>query len=155
MSTEITPGTDAGRRRRKRRPVYVAAAAVCVIAVGALLFMGLRGNIVYFKTVSEAVAERESLGTDRFRIAGAVVPGTVAQTSNGVRFDVTDGDETVTVRHTGDPPDLFKDGAPVLSEGRFGPGEVFVSDRILIKHGASYEPPAVETEKSEGRSDGT
>jgi len=146
----VTTDTNAGAR--KRRPIYLVAAAVCVIAVGALLFMGLRGNIIYFKTVSEAVGERESLGSDRFRLAGAVVPGSVEQTANGVRFDVTDGDETVTIRHAGDPPDLFKAGAPVLCEGHWGRGAVFDSDRILIKHGASYEPPEVELDEPEGRS---
>ena len=60
-------------------------------------FLGLRGNIVYFRTVSEAVKSRQSEGTHRFRLAGAVVTGSIAQTARGVRFDVTDGKQTVTV----------------------------------------------------------
>jgi cytochrome c-type biogenesis protein CcmE len=126
--------------------VYVVAAVVCVAAVGALVFMGLRGNIVYYKTVSEAVAERSGQGTDRFRLAGAVVPGSVRETSRGVRFAVTDGTESVTVEHRGDPPDLFKPRVPVLCEGRWGRGLTFTSDRILIKHGSEYRPPKVETD---------
>jgi len=125
----------------------VIAAVLCVAAVGALLILGLRGNIVYFRTVSEAVHNRAHEGAHRFRLAGAVVPGTISATRDGVRFSVTDGKDTVVVDHTGDPPDLFKNGAPVVCEGRWGSGLTFDSDRILIKHGSEYKPPKVNTSK--------
>jgi cytochrome c-type biogenesis protein CcmE len=130
--------------RKPRRLRYVVAAGLCVVAVGALLFLGLRGNIVYFRTVSEAVRSRQSEGTHRFRLAGAVVPGSIAQTARGVRFEITDGKKTVTVEHAGDPPDLFKPKVPVVCEGRWGRDLTFDSDRILIKHGSKYEPPKVK-----------
>ena len=63
---------------------------------------------------------------------------------------MTDGKNTVTVRHDGDTPALFKNGAPVVCEGHWASksgAAVFVSDRILIKHGASYTPPKVDTKK--------
>jgi cytochrome c-type biogenesis protein CcmE len=146
--------TEAPRRARSRRPVYVVAAVVCVVAVGALVFMGLRGNIVYYRTVSEAVSERASRGTDRFRLAGAVVPGSVEETAEGVRFAVTDGRETVRVVHRGDPPDLFRPRVPVLCEGRWARGLTFSSDRILIKHGNQYRPPKVDADEAPGRPGG-
>jgi cytochrome c-type biogenesis protein CcmE len=130
--------------RKPRRLRYIVAVVLCVVAIAALLFLGLRGNIVYFRTVSEAVKTRTTEGTHRFRLAGAVVPGTVAETARGVRFDLTDGKKTVSVDHVGDPPDLFKPGAPVVCEGRWGRGLTFDSDRILIKHGSEYTPPKVK-----------
>jgi cytochrome c-type biogenesis protein CcmE len=142
----VPVNTEAPRRASSRRPVYIVAAAVCVLAIGALVFMGLRGNIIYYKTVSEAVAERSAQGANRFRLAGAVVPGSVEQTAKGVRFAVTDGSESVTVEHRGDPPDLFEARVPVLCEGRWGRGLTFTSDRILIKHGSEYRPPKVTTD---------
>jgi cytochrome c-type biogenesis protein CcmE len=138
-------------RRRSRRLRYWVAAALCVTAVGALLVGGLSRNLVYFRTVSEAVKARESTGTHRFRIAGAVQPGTVQQTAKGVRFVLTDGKAQAEIDHTGDPPQLFKDGAPVVCEGRWGRGLVFDSDRILIKHGASYTPPKVSLTPARGQ----
>ena len=65
-----------------------------------------------------------------------------------MRFDVTDGKRTVAVVHHGDRPVLFKNGAPVLCEGRWAAvtsGAPFDSDRILIKHGSEYKPPKVDT----------
>ena len=133
-----------------RKTRYIVALATCavVVIVAVALVIVLSENVVYYRTVSEAVRERTELGTDRFRIAGAVVPGSIHETSKGVRFKVTDGTRTVRVVHDGDPPDLFKAKAPVLCEGRWGRALTFDSDRILIKHGAEYQAPKVDTEKA-------
>jgi cytochrome c-type biogenesis protein CcmE len=136
--------------RRPRRLRYGIAAVLCVGAVGALLVGGLSRNLVYFRTVSEAVKARDNTGNHRFRIAGAVDPGSVRPTAKGVRFVLTDGKAKAEIEHTGDPPQLFKDGAPVVCEGRWGHGLVFDSDRIMIKHGASYTPPKVNLSPSSG-----
>ena len=143
-------------RARKLRTRYIVAISGCVLAVVAIIVLAvvLSENVVYFRTVTEAVHDRNSDGTSRFRIAGAVVPGTVTSIhgGHGVRFDLTDGKHTVLVDHTGDPPQLFKPGAPVVCEGRWAkaddPRAAFLSDRILIRHGASYTPPKVNTKKA-------
>ncbi len=119
-------------------------AGVCLAAVAWLLAVALTSNIEYFRTASEAVANRGHDGTSTFRLAGAVVPGSVHAVSGGVDFEVTDGHATVDVHHLGDPPNLFKPGAPVVVEGHWS-HLVFNSDRILIKHGAQYQPPQVTT----------
>ncbi len=141
-------------RSRKLRTRYIVAIGGCVLAIVAIIVLAvvLSENVVYFRTVSEAVHDRASTGTSRFRIAGAVVPGTVVATEDGVRFNLTDGKKTVRVVHTGDPPQLFKPGAPVVCEGHWAradaPSVAFLSDRILIRHGASYTPPKVDTKKA-------
>lgn len=122
-------------------------AAVCAGAVAWLLGVGLTSNIQYFRTASEAVAHRSDDGSHTFRLAGAVVPGTVHQVAGGVDFDVTDGRATVVVHHAGDPPELFKPGAPVVVEGHWSHA-FFDSDRILIKHGAQYAPPRVDATRA-------
>jgi cytochrome c-type biogenesis protein CcmE len=139
-------------RRSRNRTRYFVALACCVAAVVAIVVLAvvLSKNVVYFRTVSEAVHNRADEGTSRFRLAGAVVDGSVHETTRGVRFEVTDGKNTVSVRHIGDPPDLFKEGAPVVCEGHWASTSEtapFASDRILIKHGADYEPPEVDTSK--------
>jgi cytochrome c-type biogenesis protein CcmE len=151
--TEETPPTPAptSRRTRKLRTRYIVAIGGCVGAIVAIIVLAvvLSENVVFFRTVTEAVQDRSSQGTSRFRIAGAVVPGTIVETKTGVRFRITDGKHTVTVDHSGDPPDLFKPGAPVVCEGHWAKADVasaaFDSDRILIRHGADYTPPKVNT----------
>ncbi len=130
----------------KRKPRYLVAALICgaTVVIAVALVVVLSQNVVFYRTVSEAVHDRKSQGSDRFRLAGAVVPGSVRPTNAGVDFQVTDGTDTVNVVHKGDPPELFKPRAPVLCEGRWGSGLTFDSDRILIRHGAKYSPPKVD-----------
>ena len=137
MSTRTSTTTVTRTRKRARTIVPVA---MCVAAIASLLVGGLAKNVVYFRTVSEAVESRAADGTDRLRIAGAVVPGSVSSGDDGIVFELTDGVASVRVHHRGDPPELFEDGAPVLSEGHWS-GNEFTSDRIMIKHGSEYAPP--------------
>jgi cytochrome c-type biogenesis protein CcmE len=139
--------------RRAKRSRYIVAVGGCLLAVVAVVVLTvvLSENVVYFKTVSEAVKDRKGQGTDRFRLAGAVVPGSIVETRDGVRFSVTDGKQTVAVVHRGDPPELFKKNAPVVCEGRWAAvtaGAPFDSDRIMIKHGSDYAPPKVDTKNA-------
>ena len=153
-TTQAAPEPVPAPPPRRMRPRYVVAVAGCVVAVLAIIVLAvvLSENVVYFRTVTEAVHDRADAGTSRFRIAGAVVPGTIVATADGVRFDITDGKHTVKIDHTGDPPDLFKPKAPVVCEGHWAkaddPSAAFLSDRILIRHGADYTPPKVDTNKA-------
>ncbi len=142
------PGRTPARSRTRRRAIV--AASICGVAIIAIIVLAvvLSENVVFFRTASEAVAHRSSEQGDRLRIAGAVVPGTVAETRQGVRFEITDGKTTVPIVHRGDPPGLFKEGAPVVCEGHWSKGAAFDSDRILIKHGSEYNPPKVTTTKA-------
>lgn len=142
--------------RKKGR--YIAAATVCglVVVVAIVLVVVLADNVVYFRSVSEAVADRENQGSDRFRIAGEVVLTSYSEQGTRTKFDITDGKKTVTVVNSGDVPSIFKRNLkkkqeiPVLCEGRWGKGLTFESERILIKHGADYKPPEVDAEGTKG-----
>lgn len=133
--------------KRTRTLGLLAVITLCIIA---LVYVGIKGNVIYYYKVSEAVKKADSQGQGRFRIAGAVVNKSVSTNGETTTFSVTDGDATVKVIHRGDPPDLFKDGAPVVAEGHWAKGKLgktFDSDRIMIKHGNEYTPPKVEQKK--------
>lgn len=155
MTTVESPPSAAPppKPRPRRKGRYLAAVGGCVVAVVAIIVLAvvLSENVVYFRTVTEAVQNRESQGTSRFRLAGGVVQDSIDTTRSGVTFRVTDGRNTVTVHHAGDTPALFKNGAPVVVEGHWASkaeDAPFDSDRILIKHGADYTPPKVDTKKA-------
>jgi len=114
---------------------------VLVAIVGALAFVAVKAlgeASLFFLNADEAVEQRGDLGTDRFRLQGTVVDGTVDETDDGVAFDVEFNDVDVAVVHEGDPPELFQPDIPVVLEGNWE-GEVFASDRILVKHTSEYE----------------
>jgi cytochrome c-type biogenesis protein CcmE len=121
-----------------KRRVYVAT-AVIVGAMGWLLWQGLGNATVFFKTADEAVAQRASLGTRRFRIEGTVVAGTVHRTGTDVSFTIANNGVSVPIVSAHSPPELFQDGIPVVLEGHFAAsGPVYLSDLIIVKHTASY-----------------
>ena len=144
--TEQPPVPPVVARPKPKRLRYLVAGGLCAAAVLFLVVGGLSRNIIYFRTVSEAVKERPAEGTHRFRLMGAVVEGSRSELTDGVAFSVTDGIQRVNVVHHGDPGELFKDGIPVVCEGHWD-GDVFESDRIMIKHGAEYRPPPVDASK--------
>jgi cytochrome c-type biogenesis protein CcmE len=118
-----------------------ARVALCLAAVAAaliVLFVNLGHATQFFRTADQAVADRTHLGHRRFRIEGTVVDGSVHQTGQLVAFAIESKSVKVDVLHTGDPPQLFKPGLPVVLEGRFD-GDHFASDRILVKHSESYK----------------
>ena len=133
--------------RRRRAYIAIGCCLAAVVAIVVLAFV-LSENVVYFRTVSEAVRDRSSQGDARFRLAGQVVKGTVKDTRDGVHFELTDGKATAEVVHRGDIPQLFKENVPVVCEGHWGKGKAFDSDRILIRHGNDYTPPKVDTSKA-------
>ncbi|MDQ2678105.1 MAG: cytochrome c maturation protein CcmE [Actinomycetota bacterium] len=138
---DVTPRTgehhdsDAGGGRRR---LAIAGVVVLVAALGVVLFNGLTDASTFYYNVDEAVAQRDDLGTDRFRMQGNVIDGTISETDNGVAFVIAFGDTELNVEHRGDPPELFDAEIPVIIEGAFD-GDEFRSDKILIKHDSTYE----------------
>lgn len=112
------------------------ASAVILAALGFLVFQGLGNATVFFKTADEAVRDKASLGERRFRVEGVVVDTPVTQ-PDGVHFQIENDAVRVNVVHQGDPPELFKKGIPVVLEGHWR-GDVYDSDRIMVKHTESY-----------------
>ena len=105
------------------------------------------------KFVTEVMEAGGSAHEEAATIARRLVDAnlvSVHDTAEGIDFKVTDGNKTVTVDHRGDKPELFKNGAPVVCEGRWAKsgGFVFDSDRIMIKHGSDYTPPKVDTKRA-------
>jgi cytochrome c-type biogenesis protein CcmE len=143
---DTTPTDESGfdatprvRSPRGGRTVAVTIALVAVVAALVMIAINLLGDAsLFFLNADEAVAQRDDLGEDRFRMQGTVVPGTVDERDGGVRFQVAFNDVTADVNHRGDPPELFQPDIPVVLEGNWD-GEVFASDRILVRHSSEYE----------------
>jgi cytochrome c-type biogenesis protein CcmE len=135
-SGELPPLRPRGARRRW---IALAGIGVVIVALGFVVIKGLGEATVYFRNADEAVRERDELGDRRFRLQGTVVDDAVT-TERGVTFDVTFNDVDVVVHHAGDPPEMFRPGQSVVLEGHWdASGDFFDSDRMLIRHDATYE----------------
>lgn len=119
--------------RRYWRFLVPAGLLVVVLVV---LLINLSSSLVYFITPTELIAADDD-DTERRRLGGQVVSGSVTEEVEGVRFEVTDGRETVIVRHAGAPQQLFQEGIGVVVEGTWD-GSEFHSDVMLVKHDEQY-----------------
>jgi cytochrome c-type biogenesis protein CcmE len=142
---ELTPRTSeadsaASKPRKRRSPLAYGTLAAVLIGLGVVVYQGLTSASLYFYNADEAVEQRADLGERRFRLQGSVQGGTIDESAAGLTFSVVYDGVEVDVRHDGSPPELFEPGIPVVLEGRWSAtGDVFDSDRILVKHSEEYE----------------
>lgn len=139
---ESTPAEGPATGRRRRRNLPAIALLVAVVAVGGFVVVKALGSATtFYRNVDEAVAQRDSLGSKRFRLQGTVVPGTIAQTGEGVTFEVAYNGVALNVRHVGDPPEMFKESEAVLLEGHYDATDPtrFDSDLMIVKHSNVYK----------------
>jgi cytochrome c-type biogenesis protein CcmE len=140
LTPRTAPAVAGGDPGGGRRVAVLAVLGLLVVALGFMAYRGLSDATVFFRNADEAVAERDSLGTRRFRMQGTVVDGSVRTEETAVRFTIGYGGVRVDVRHEGDPPELFQPGIPVVLEGHWSESDPwFESDRILVKHSENYE----------------
>ncbi|MCX7342961.1 MAG: cytochrome c maturation protein CcmE [Proteobacteria bacterium] len=108
---------------------------LCLFLAGAL-----RENIVFFKTPTE-LSNMEN-NTQKLRLGGLVVTGSIKTTNNCHQFQVTDQINTVTVKYKGRFPDLFREGQGVVAVGTYDASKkLFMANQLLAKHDQYYRPP--------------
>ena len=113
---------------------FVLPAALIAVVIGVLV-VTLQSNLVFFNTPTELIDGGPI--TDRVRLGGQVVEGSVTSSDDAVEFAVTDGRQVVQVVHAGAPQQLFREGVGVVVEGTWD-GTRFSSDSMLVKHDEQY-----------------
>jgi cytochrome c-type biogenesis protein CcmE len=136
-----------------RKARFAVAACLLTGAVGYLMYSGVRQTAVYYLTINEFLAKKESLVNEGIRVAGRVEVGSVTRkmTSSGEDLNFrlgdfkTDGAEssegTVPVHFTGVTPDMFKSagGSDVIVEGKYRDGMIHAQS-VLTSCPSKYEP---------------
>jgi cytochrome c-type biogenesis protein CcmE len=118
-----------------------------VILVGAMAVSNLKfsDNVVYFYTPQEAFAKAAEIDDKTIKVGGMVKTGTVDWRPDelALNFIMTDMQGIdIAVSHKGTPPDMFKENAGVVVEGRIeADGKKMVSQRLMVKHSEEYKTP--------------
>ncbi|MDN5870401.1 MAG: cytochrome c maturation protein CcmE [Nitrococcus sp.] len=130
---------------RRKRLVLVGLLVAGVGGAAALALTAFQQNLLYFFSPSQ-VAAGEAPPDYPFRLGGLVAAETVEREPGtlSIRFDVTDGSQTIPVTYTGVLPDLFREGQGVVVHGQLGAGGIFHADQVLAKHDEEYMPPEVK-----------
>lgn len=129
-------------RKQRRLTLIGAGLGVLGLAAGLVLY-ALNDAIVFFNSPTDVVEKHVAPGS-RIRLGGLVKPGSLTRGDNlAVRFEVTDGNQTVPVSYTGILPDLFREGQGVVTEGALDTAGTFRADSVLAKHDETYMPKEV------------
>ncbi|MBP1684131.1 MAG: cytochrome c-type biosis protein CycJ [Deltaproteobacteria bacterium] len=134
-----------------RKARFGVAALLLSGAVGYLMYSGVRQTAVYYLTISEFLARKDSLANEGVRVAGRVELGSVTKqmTPAGEELNFrlgdfqTEGssDGTVAVHFIGVTPDMFKaaGGSDVIVEGKYRDGMIHAQS-VLTSCPSKYEP---------------
>ena len=130
---------------RRYRLLAVAALGGALVLLGVLFVGNINGNLVYFLTPDEAVAQRADFEDGRrFQIGGLVQEGSVESGADGLRFvvvsDTGPDAAAVPVAYEGSPAQLFRAGIGVVLEGAWD-GGTFDADTMIVKHDENYRAP--------------
>ena len=130
---------------RRKLHHWLIGVAIIVSAIVSMAFMSLGENLVYFYTPAEAYAKANSLAGQTIKVGGMVKPGSVEWKPEQLSLAFTVSDmkgRDIGVRHTGTPPDMFKEGQGVVVEGRItADGSNMASRNLMVKHSEEYTKP--------------
>ncbi|HRJ68533.1 MAG TPA: cytochrome c maturation protein CcmE [Beijerinckiaceae bacterium] len=129
--------------RKQRRITLIASAGAILALAVALILTALKDRIVFFRSPTE-VQQMAIKPGQRFRLGGLVENASVERAvGQRISFRVTDGNASITVRHVGILPDLFREGQGVVCEGVLHADGSFLADTVLAKHDENYMPREV------------
>jgi cytochrome c-type biogenesis protein CcmE len=137
----------------RQRRLWMVVGIIGGVAIATGLALKAIDNSIGFRSPTD-VLEQHIAVDKRFQLGGMVAPGSVQRTPGSleVRFTVTDFHHQVPVRYEKVLPDLFKENAGVVANGRLDARGVFVADEVLAKHDENYMPPAVGEALKKGES---
>jgi len=127
--------------KRQNRMILVA---LLVAGTSLAAYLGLKAfneNLLYFFSPTDVVNGKAPSGKS-FRLGGLVANGSVKREGIKVTFDVTDNQNTFTVKYEGILPDLFREGQGIITTGSLKNG-TFMATEVLAKHDENYMPPEV------------
>ncbi len=129
---------------RKKRLLWVVAAAGVLGIISIFVVQALRQNMVFFYTPTE-VHQGKVGSQEYFRIGGMVTAGSLQRQADGVTvaFAIDDGATRIPVQYKGILPDLFKEGQGAVAQGYWN-GQVFTAKEVLAKHDENYMPPEAQ-----------
>lgn len=125
-----------------RKKKFIIGGLILFLAIGYLGFMGFRSSASYYYTVSELLAQGDSVHARVVRVNGQVVPGSVEQKSGdlSLKFTVAEGGKDLPVVYRGVVPDTFQPGGNIVIVGTLDVGGVFQAKTLMPKCPSKYEP---------------
>jgi cytochrome c-type biogenesis protein CcmE len=121
------------------RRKFIIGGAIIAAVVIYMIVSAAQGAAAYYMTIEEIQAHGPS--RRNIRVAGFVVGESIVWEPRDLQlaFDVIDDSGTLSVTYSGSRPDMFKDGAETVLEGRYTSKGVFEAETIILKCPSKYE----------------
>jgi cytochrome c-type biogenesis protein CcmE len=129
--------------QQRSQTFRIGLAVVIVLGVIAWLAVsGIQSNKSYYVTISELQGMGGKAYTRHLRVAGNVVPGSIARNGTHAQFILAELGNRLPVEYAGvePPPDTFKDDAQALAIGTLGRDGVFHATELQAKCASKYAP---------------
>lgn len=108
-------------------------------------------NTIYYYTTSETTGIEIS-NTERIKLGGFVVEGSISKNDGFTIFTITDGNKEIEIVFDGFVPDLFQENMGVILDGVLE-NDTFIADDMLVKHDNEYVSSDGETYNVENYSE--
>ena len=108
-------------------------------------------NTIYYYTTSETTGIEISK-TERIKLGGFVVEGSISKNDGFTIFTITDGNKDIEIVFDGFVPDLFQENMGVILDGVLE-NDTFFADDMLVKHDNEYVSSDGETYNVENYSE--
>ena len=136
---DLVVGTQTRKRLTSRRLKFVIGGLIIALVAGYLIFTAAQGSVAFYLTVQEI--QQQGPSARNVRVAGNVVGESIVWEPRDLRleFDIVDESGRLHVVYSGSRPDMFRDEAEVVVEGKLGPEGTFEARTMLLKCPSKYE----------------
>jgi len=137
--TQVLDATQNRHRPTSRQIKFLVGGVIVALTVGYLIWSAAQGSAAYYLTIDEVLAQGPS--TRNARVLGLIVGQSIVWEPRDLQltFDIVDAEGQLPVSYKGSRPDMFRDGAEVVVEGRLSPDGVFEARTLLLKCPSKYE----------------
>jgi len=141
--TATVPQTDersrSARRLTRKQVQWIAGGTIVAIAAAYMILSAAQGSVAFYLTISEL--QQRGPQERRVRVSGFVVEDSIVWEPRDLdlQFQMVDDSGMLPVAHTGARPDMFRDGAELIVEGRLRQDGVFEATTLILKCPSKYE----------------
>ena len=137
--TNETSTTPTRKRLTGRQKKWLIGGIIAALTAGYLVFTAASGSAAYYVTIQEAQDQGPS--RRNVRISGTIVGESIVWEPRDLllQFDIVDESGRMSVVYNGARPDMFRDQAELVVEGKLSPEGIFEARTLVLKCPSKYE----------------
>ncbi|MDT3700804.1 MAG: cytochrome c maturation protein CcmE [Thermincola sp.] len=119
----------------------IMALVIIAGALGLLISSGLKNNTGSYLTIKEALAVQNNSRSEYIQMEGNLAEGSTTWDPDNVilKFDLSDGQNKISISYNGVKPDNFDSGYPIIVEGRLDSNGTFAAESVKVRCPSKYE----------------